>query len=700
MAEDLEKIRQEIERLRREIERHNYLYYVKSEPEISDAEYDALLARLKELEEKYPQFYDPNSPTQRVGAPPAEEFRAVEHPVPLLSLDKVNSPEEFDEFVNRALRMLGDVSPEQLDFTATPKLDGLSVRLRYENGALVLGATRGDGFRGEDVTANVRTIRNLPHYLLSEEAARLPVVEFRGEVIFHKDDFERLNAELAARGEKTFVNARNGAAGSLRQLDPNITAQRPLKVYVYEVLLAEGKEFESHWEMLEFIESAGLPVVPYRKYCRTKDDVHRYFEWASENRDSLPFEVDGVVIKINRVEYQRRLGEVSHHPRWAVAWKFPSQEAVTTLLDVEWSVGRTGAVTPVAILEPVFVGGATISRATLHNEDEIARLGIKIGDRVVVKRAGDVIPEVVRPLTELRTGDEKDIVPPEHCPVCGAKLSRPPGEVIRRCPNRFCPAQVAESIKHFVSRKAFDIEGLGDKQIETLLKNNLISDAADLFSLKPEQLVKLERWGEKLATKIVNNIQNAKKIPLERFLFALGIPGVGEHLAQVLTEHFAKVVAEEKKGGKFKIDGERWSNSDIFERLRRATFDELVAINEIGPATAQSIIDFFADEHNQRFLKKLFAAGVEIVEPAVESEGEKPLEGLTFVFTGELDSMTRAEAQELVRKLGGRAASSVSRKTDYVVVGKNPGSKYTKAQQLGVKIINEEEFLRMVGLKK
>ena len=668
----LEEIKKEIEFLRREIERHNYLYYVKNQPEISDEEYDALMDRLRELEEKYPQFYDPNSPTQRVGAPPAKEFATVRHTVPLLSLDKVTSYEEFMEFQNRIWRFLG--KKVEIDYTATPKLDGLSIAVRYEHGRFVRGATRGDGFEGEDVTANVRTIKSIPMYLMSEEAAKLPVLEIRGEVIFHKDDFERLNEELAQKGEKTFANARNAAAGSLRQLDSNITAQRPLKAYFYEIVYVEGREFETHWEKLKFMEAAGLPLVPYARYCKNDEEVREYYENILRERENLPFEIDGVVIKVNRIEYQRILGQVSHHPRWAVAWKFPSQEAISTLRDVIWSVGRTGAVTPVAILEPVFIAGATISRATLHNEDEIERLGVMIGDKVVVRRAGDVIPEVVKPLVELRTGKEKPIVPPTHCPVCGAKLSKPPGEVIRRCPNRFCPAQIAESIKHFVSRKAFDIEGIGDKQVETLLREGLIEDAADLFTLQPERLEKLERWGPVLAAKIVRNIQNAKRISLPKFIFALGIPGVGEHLANVLAKHFKSLDA-----------------------LRNATFDKLIQIPEIGPNTAQSIVDFFADEHNRRFLEKLFSVGVEVEEIREEEEAEKPLSGKTFVFTGALSSMTRDEASELVESLGGRVSSSVSRKTDYVVVGENPGSKYDKAKKLGVTTITEEEFLKLVG---
>ena len=695
MNTDIEKIHEEIERLRREIEHHNYLYYIKNEPAISDARYDALMDRLKELEAKYPQFFDPNSPTQRVGAPVTEEFETVVHPVPLLSLDKVNTEKDFVEFHRRLIRMLRNIPESEIDYSATPKLDGLSIRLRYENGALVLGATRGDGFRGENVTPNVRTIRNLPHYLFDDIAKKLPAIEFRGEVIFHKDDFEKLNMELGSKGEKTFVNARNGASGSLRQLDPNITAKRPLKIYLYEILHAEGIEFKTHWEKLKFIEQIGLPLVPEARYCQNIDDVKKYFDWISQNREKLPFEIDGIVIKLNKLEYQKILGEVSHHPRWAIAWKFPSQEVITTLVDVIWSVGRTGAITPVAILEPTFVAGATISRATLHNEDEIERLKIMLGDKVVIKRAGDVIPEVVRPLVELRTGDERKIVPPENCPVCGAKLSRPEGEVILRCPNRFCPAQIAESIKHFVSKKAFDIEGLGDKQIEVLLKNNLIEDAADLFTLDIDRLVNLERWGEKLATKIVRNIENAKKISAERFIYALGIPGVGEHLSEVLTKHFAEKLRTDNESDDLFSKSSN-GKSSILDKLRNATVDELTEINEIGPTTAQSIVDFFRDEHNKKFLDKLFKFGVEIIEPEIEPEDDKkPLDGLTFVFTGELKSLTRTQAQELVKKLGGKATNSVSKKTDYVVVGENPGSKYRKALELGVKIIDEGKFIEL-----
>ncbi|MCD6594282.1 NAD-dependent DNA ligase LigA, partial [bacterium] len=699
MQEITTKIKKEIEKLRRENEQHNYLYYTKNEPSLSDAEYDALMDKLKELEAKYPQFFDPNSPTQRVGAPITDEFENVIHPLALLSLDKVNTAEGFSQFHERVLKTLADIPESEIDYSATPKLDGLSIRLRYENGALVLGATRGDGFRGENVTPNIRTIRNIPHYLFDEKAKNISVLEFRGEVIFHKNDFEKLNRQIEIDGGKLFVNARNAASGSLRQLDPNITNKRPLTVYLYEILYAEGIEFQTHMEKLKFIEQIGLPLVPNAKYCKNIDDVREYFEWISQNREKFPFEIDGVVLKINKLEYQKMLGEVSHHPRWAIAWKFPSQEVITTLIDVIWSVGRTGAITPVAILEPVFVAGATISRATLHNEDEIERLSIMLGDKVVIKRAGDVIPEVIRPLIEFRTGDEKEIVPLKNCPVCGAKLSRPKGEVIRRCPNRFCPAQIAESIKHFVSKKAFDIEGLGDKQIEVLLKNNLIEDAADLFTLDTHRLKTLERWGEKLATKIVCNIENAKKISVARFIYALGIPGVGEHLSDVLTEYFARKSISNKDNKSNDLFSNVIENKQsVFEKLQDATVDELTQINEIGPTIAQSIVDFFADEHNRKFLGKLFDAKIELIEPNVELENiEKPFGGSTFVFTGELKSMTRTQAQDLVKKLGGKSTSSVSKKTDYVVAGENSGSKYDKAIQLGVKIIDEEKFIQLTN---
>ncbi|RKZ25175.1 DNA ligase (NAD(+)) LigA [bacterium] len=671
--EEKEKILSEIKKLRREIERHNYLYYVLSQPEISDAEYDALFDRLKELESKYPEFDDENSPTHRVGAEPAKEFPTVEHITPLLSLDKATTYEEFLEFHNRVLKFAGanDLF-RSVEYTATPKLDGLSIRLRYENGALMLGATRGDGFHGEDITQNIRTIRNLPHYLL-DEAENLSIIEFRGEVVIHKNDFKKLNDELEANGEKKFVSARNAAAGSLRQLDPKITAKRPLRAYIYEILYCEGKDFKNHWEQLAFIRDVGLPVVPEAALCPSTEEVKRYFERAEKNRENLPFETDGVVIKVNDIALQEKMGLVSHHPRWAIAWKFSAEEVITTLIDVQWNVTRNGFVTPVAIMEPVFVAGATISRATLHNEDQIAKLGIKIGDKIVIRRAGDVIPEVIRPLPELRTGNERDIIFPKNCPVCGAPLFKLEDDIYRRCPNKSCPAVIAETIKHFVSRKAFDIEGIGDKQVETLLGAGLIRDAADLFLLEPEQLIPLERWGKKLAEKVVANIQARKKIPLDRFIYALGIPGVGSHLAEVLAHNFRSIDA-----------------------LKNASFDELVNINEIGPATAESIIKFFGDEHNERLLKKMKKLGIEIESPAEEATEQKPLAGKTFVFTGTLSSMSRSEAEKLVKKLGGKASSSVSKKTDFVVVGENPGSKYQKAIQLGIKILSEEEFFKFV----
>jgi len=701
MKNDLNKIHDEIENLRKDIERHNNLYYVKNAPKISDAEYDALFDRLLELESHYPEFTDANSPTRRIGAAaPAHEFASVKHPVTLLSLNKVNSEEQFIEFHNRIAKLLPEIPSEQIGYTVTPKLDGLSIRLRYENGALVLGATRGDGSRGENITQNVRTIRNIPHYLLGNEAQNIPIIEFRGEALFHTDDFAELNRKLDAQDEKRFVNARNGAAGSLRQLDSNITANRPLRAYIYDIIHVYGGSFAAHYEMLEFIKNAGLPRIPYAKYCTTVEQMSEYFEWITENRDNLPFEIDGIVIKVNSVEFQNRIGAVSHHPRWAVAWKFPSHEAVTTLLDVQWQVGRSSVITPVAVLEPIFLSGVTISHASLHNEDEIERLGVKIGDKVVIKRAGDVIPDIVKPLVELRTGDEKDIEPPIVCPECNSKLSKPEGEVFRRCPNRFCSAVISESITHFVSRQAFDIEGLGSKQVDSLLEKELIADAADLFTLTPEKLVPLERWGEKLAVKIVENIEKSKRIPLQRFLYALGIPGIGEHLARVLVDYFKRPteLANEQQSDLFAKHPT--GKISIFQKIRSAAFEELKEIHEIGPQTAQSIIDFFTDDHNKSFLKKVFRFGVTIEEPSLDEESdEKPLYGKVFVFTGELSSITRNEAKKLVIEFGGKVTGSVSRNTDYVVVGENPGGKYNKAIRFDIEILDENKFIEIIKQK-
>jgi len=669
---DYEEVRREIRRLITEIERHNYLYYVKNEPEISDAEFDVLFDRLNELESKYPFLVDPNSPTQRIGAEPVTEFETIHFAKPLLSLDKVQSYEDFLGFFNKLKRILGD--DISINYTATPKLDGLSIGIRYENGRFVWAATRGDGYTGENVSLNVKTIKSIPMFLNSNENQKISVLEIRGEVIYHRDDFVKLNTKLESMGEKTFVNPRNAASGSLRQLDPKITASRPLKVYFYDITYAENLEFTSHWEILKFIEEVGLPLVPNAEFLENTIDVKNYFENIRTKRAQLPFEIDGVVIKVNSTELQTRLGDVSHHPRWAIAWKFHSEEVMTVLKNVFWNVSRTGAVTPVAILEPVFISGATISRATLHNEDEIERLGIKIGDKVIITRAGDVIPEVIKPIVNLRDGSEIDIVPPERCPVCNSKLSKSPDDVFRRCMNKKCSAIVADSIKHFVSKRAFNIEGLGERQVEVLLNENVIENVSDIFTLKSDKLSSLNRWGDKLAQKIIHNVEKSKHILFSRFIYALGIFGVGDHLSDILADNFSSI-----------------------KSLMNATFDELLNIKEIGPATAQSIINFFNNESNMEIIERLFKLGVTIEYPEKRIIEESKLKNQTFVFTGGLSSLSREEAFNIVKSNGGKVSTSVSKNTDFVVVGENPGSKYEKAKKLGVTILTEEEFSKLIG---
>ncbi len=669
---DYEEVRKEIRRLITEIERHNYLYYVKNEPEISDAEFDILYDRLNKLESKYPLLVDTNSPTQRIGAEPVTEFETIHFAKPLLSLDKVQSYEDFLGFFNKLKRILGEGI--SINYTATPKLDGLSIGIRYENGRFVWAATRGDGYTGENVSLNVKTIKSIPMFLNLDEKQKIPVLEIRGEVIYHRDDFVKLNAKLESMGEKTFVNPRNAASGSLRQLDPKITASRPLKVYFYDITHVEDLEFTSHWEMLKFIEKVGLPLVPNAEFLENTIDVKNYFENTRTKRAQLPFEIDGVVIKVDSTELQTRLGEVSHHPRWAIAWKFQSEEVMTVLKDVFWNVSRTGAVTPVAILEPVFISGATISRATLHNEDEIERIGIKIGDKVIITRAGDVIPEVIKPIVNLRDGSEIKIVPPERCPVCNSKLSKSPDDVFRRCSNKKCPAIVTDSIKHFASKRAFNIEGLGEKQVEILLNENVIENVSDIFTLKSDKLSSLNRWGDKLAQKIIHNVEKSKHIHFSRFIYALGIFGVGDHLSDILADNFNSI-----------------------KLLMNASFDELVNIKEIGPTTAQSIINFFNNESNMEIIERLIKLGVTIEYPEKRIIEESKLKNQTFVFTGGLSSLSREEAFNIVKSLGGQVSTSVSKNTNFVVVGENPGSKYEKAKKLGITILTEEEFLKLIG---
>ena len=669
MVEDLDAIKRRIEELREEIRKHDYHYYVLNQPLISDAEYDRLFRELEELEEKYPQFVTPDSPTQRVGAPPAEEFRPVRHAIPMLSLQNCFSEEEFLEWDRRVRRLLGGEKPV---YICEPKLDGLSVELVYEDGVFTVGATRGDGYVGEDVTRNLRTIRQIPLKLLPLNGKVPRLLEVRGEVYMEKEDFKRLNRERERNGEPPFANPRNAAAGSLRQLDPNITATRPLKAFFYALGRVEGLTIRTQEELLTTLSKLGFPVNPLWRRCETPEEAIAFYRELLEKRDELPYEADGVVVKGNDFSQREVLGEVSRAPRWAIAFKFPAEEATTKVVEIVVQVGRTGALTPVAILEPVEVSGVTVSRATLHNEDEVKRKDVRIGDWVVVRRAGEVIPEVVKSIPERRTGKEREFRMPDRCPVCGGPVVRPPGEVIHRCENLSCPARIKEAIRHFASRRAADIEGLGEKLVDQLVDKRLVKRISDLYHLTKEQLAALERMGEKSARNLLAQLERSKGMSLARFIYALGIRYVGEHIAEVLAERFGSI-----------------------DELARASYDELVEIPEIGPRIAQSIVDFFSSEDNRRLIEELKAVGIDPRAERPKVEG--PLAGKTFVFTGRLSDMTREEAKRLVESLGGKVDSTVSRKVDYLVVGEDPGSKLDRARELGVATLSEEEFKKLVG---
>jgi len=663
-----QEIRERVEKLREEIRRYDYYYYVLNQPLISDAEYDRLFRELQELERRYPELVTPDSPTQRVGAPPAEEFAPVEHAIPMLSLQNCFNDEELEEWDDRVRRLLGG---EPVEYVCEPKLDGLSVELVYVDGVFTVGSTRGDGRVGEDVTRNLRTIKQVPLRLFPLDGKVPRLLEARGEVYMEKEAFRRLNEERERAGEPLFANPRNAAAGSLRQLDPNVTASRPLKIFFYAMGRAEGIEIRSQVELLTTFPKLGLPVNPLWKLCKTLDEVKAFYRELLGMRHELPYEADGMVVKVNDFRQREILGEVSRAPRWAIAYKFPAEEATTRVLDIIVQVGRTGALTPVAILEPVEVSGATVSRATLHNEDEIRRKDVRIGDWVIVRRAGEVIPEVVKSIPERRTGQEREFRMPERCPACGGPVVRPPGEVAYRCENLSCPARIKESIRHFASRRAMDIEGLGEKLVDKLVETGLVRKLSDIYRLKKEDLVNLERMGEKSAQNLLEQIERSKNAGLARLIFALGIRYVGEHLAEVLAEHFPSL-----------------------EALSKADYYELIQIPEIGPRIAQSIVDFFKNEENRKLIQELKELGV---KTEAEKPKEGPLSGKTFVFTGTLSAFTREEARRLVESLGGRVASGVSRKVDYVVVGADPGEKLRKAQELGITILTEEEFRRLVG---
>jgi DNA ligase (NAD+) len=663
-------VKAEVERLRQELTLHNYRYYVLDDPLISDAEYDRLFRRLVELENQYPELRDPHSPTQRVGAPPLTQFASVHHSLPMLSLGNVVSREEVQEFQERIQRFLRNNQP--IEYAAEAKIDGVAVELVYEQGKFATGSTRGNGVIGEDITQNLRTVRSVPFMLWQHGSRPIPRrLEVRGEVFLATEPFRQLNRERAAAGESLFANPRNATAGSLKQLDSSITAKRPLDFFCHGVGQLEGVSLLTHWELMEALKEWGLKPVPQRQLCRSLDEVFAFFDALEKQRDTLPYEIDGVVVKVNSFALQRQLGEVSRSPRWAVAYKFPARQATTKVLNIVPQVGRTGVLTPVAELESVGIGGVTVKSASLHNMDEIARKDIRIGDTVVLERAGDVIPYVVKVITEKRTGHEKRFTMPTHCPTCGAEVERGAGEAAYRCTGLACPAKLKESLKFFGARGSMDIEGLGEKIIDQLVDKGLVHDAGDLYHLSKEQLASLERMADKSAQNLLDAIENSKTTTLPRFIASLGIRHVGEATAQQLAEHFGE-----------------------FEHIRKATEEELQQVRDVGPEVARSIAHFFAQEQNRRVIDKLLKAGIHF--PKVTARRTGKLSGQTFVLTGTLAAMTRPEAQKRIEALGGKTSSSVSKQTSYVVAGVDPGSKLDKARQLGVRVLEEDEFLRMI----
>jgi DNA ligase (NAD+) len=672
-----EEVRKRIEELRALIEYHNRKYYIENEPEISDYEYDMLMKELIALENAYPHLVTPDSPTQRVGGQPLEGFETVQHRVPMLSLDNAYNEEEVRDFDERVRKAVG----EEVQYVAELKIDGVGVSLIYENSVLVRAVSRGDGERGDDITANIKTIRSVPLRLSHLEGGISPsFLDVRGEVYLPKKALDALNREREEAGEKPFANPRNAAAGSLKLLDPRIVAKRPLDIFVHSLGYVEGMDIEDQFSALKAFKELGLKVNPHSILCSSIDEAIDYYNSWVERRDELEYEVDGLVIKVNSFEQQRRLGATSKSPRWAIAFKFPARQRTTKLLDIVLQVGRTGAITPVAILEPVELAGAVIKRATLHNEDEIRRKDIRIGDRVILERSGDVIPKVVGVVKGVRDGTEKEFVMPRQCPSCGGPIKRPPGEAIYRCENISCPAQLKRRLSHFVSRDAMDIEGMGDSLIDQLVDKGLVKDYADIYSLRYEDLVRLERMGPKSAKNLLESIEESKGRELSRLIYALGIRHVGSHIADILAEKYESI-----------------------EELAMASIEELQEIPEIGPTVAESIYSFFRHEGTAPVLRKLEAAGVRMRKEEKPPEAERiesPISGRTFVFTGALSTMTRKEAEELVKRLGGKVSDSVSRKTDFVVVGKEPGSKYEKALSLGIKMLTEEEFIKLLNLSE
>ena len=667
MARVARDVARKVERLRKELERHNYRYYVLDDPEVSDAEYDELFRQLEALEAAHPELRTPDSPTQRVGAAPLEKFGTVRHRHQMLSLNNVSTPDALAEFDARVRKFLG---AERIEYVGEPKVDGVAVELVYEDGALAVASTRGDGITGEDITQNARTIRSVPLRLHAGGGHVPKLVEVRGEVYLPLAAFRKLNREREEAGHTLFANPRNATAGSLKQLDPRVTASRALDFVCHGTGEFAGHRPPTHWDTLQELARLGLKPVPLSRRLPDLDAVAAFFTQLDRERDDLPYEIDGLVVKVNDVGLQARLGEISRAPRWAVAYKFKPRQATTKVLDIFPSVGRTGVLTPAAELDPRSIGGVTVRNASLHNMDEVARKDIRIGDTVVVERAGDVIPYVVKVVESKRTGHERRFHMPKHCPVCGAEVVRPEGEVAYRCVGRSCPAQLKQALTFFASRGAMDVEGLGEKLVDQLVTKGLVKDLADVYHLDAETLEALERMGEKSAANLVERIERSKQATLPRFLVALGIRQVGEATAKALADHFGTL-----------------------EKIMDASVEDLQEVRDVGPEVAESIHTFFAEKQNAKLVAKLRAAGVRPA-PVVRVKG--PLSGKKFVLTGGLEGMTRPEAQRRIEAKGGRVTSSVSKETDYVVVGADPGSKLKKAEKLGVAVIDEAKLLRLL----
>ncbi|MCX5993187.1 MAG: NAD-dependent DNA ligase LigA [Chloroflexi bacterium] len=662
---DIEAARKSIAELRDRINYHNHRYHVLDSPEISDAEYDALLLELRKLEEEHPGLITPDSPTQRIGAEPLNAFGTVVHPRPLLSLANAFSDEDIDAWYKR---ISGLVPGQDIDFVCELKIDGLAVALTYENRALVTGATRGNGYQGENITQNLRTIKSIP---LAAPPAAPAKFEVRGEAYLPRKGLAKLNEERAAEGLPLFANPRNAAAGSVRQLDPRITARRPLDIFIYALGWAEGIQMPpTHWETMQYLKSLGFKINHNMARCKDLEEVKACCHGWADRREELPYDIDGVVIKVNSIALQEELGFVGHDPRWAIAYKFPAVQGTTRLLDIGINVGRTGSLNPYAILEPVNIGGVTIERAALHNEEDIHRKDIRIGDRVLVQRAGEVIPEIVGPVVSRRTGGEKIFHMPATCPVCHAEVIRAEGEAMHRCTNTACPAQALESIIHFASKGAMDIDGVGEKLCGSLFQKGLVKDSGDLYGLNRDALLGLERMGEKSAANVLESIEKSKDRPLARLIFALGIPNIGGETAAILVEHYNSIDA-----------------------LSRAGREELMGIPSIGPKVSDGILAFFRQPQNTAVLEKLRKAGVKM-ESAGAVRSDLPFSGMEFVITGKLVTSGRQELEAKIRALGGKPGSDVTRKTNCLVVGADPGAKLARAQTLGIKILNENEFLK------